>query len=692
MVQKNIKLSSQFRVQTTKAIMAIVVFILVYLLILTFAIALTAVCIYFGALLVITYPRLITIALGIGLASLGVLILFFLIKFVFKSNKVDRSHFYEVNRKDEPKLFTMIDEIVEVVGTKFPKRVYVSKDVNASVFYDSSFWSMFFPVKKNLHIGLGLVNSTHKEELKAILAHEFGHFSQRSMKVGSYVYNVNQVIFNMLYDNEAYDKTIQGWANASGYFSIFVVIALLIIQAIQKILQVMYEFVNKSYLALSREMEFHADEIAANVTGYEPLKNALLRMNLADYSFSTVLSYYEGKIPENVVSNNIFIEHEYLINFMAKEDNIPVLNNLPAVSLEDLNKFNKSKLEIEDQWTSHPSTEDRIKRLEATNSISKQSNNGIANDLFNNVQKTQERITKETFKDIKYSETPTINSLENFKIEFNKEFKKNTFSKVFNGYYDAKNLMPFDINASKFSESKKSYEDLFSDQNVDMIYNMNALEHDIENIKQIAYKTVKIKTFDYDGVKYKQKEGNSLIIKLNEELASLKEKIKQNDIDIFYFFEGIERNKNSTNKIKELYSNFFDFEKEYSTKIEFYTNLSNKLQFVNFAIPFDEIKSNFRKIKPFENELKEGIRQVLNTYKFPSEITKEARENFELFLSKDWEYFGNEKYFDDQLTVLFTSLSNFEYLLSRAYFLHKKELLDYKVVLLKETVPHLQTL
>ena len=47
------------------------------------------------------------------------------------------------------------------------------------------------------------------QEFKAILAHEFGHFSQRSMKVGSYVYYVNQVIFNMLYDNDSFDKMIQ---------------------------------------------------------------------------------------------------------------------------------------------------------------------------------------------------------------------------------------------------------------------------------------------------------------------------------------------------------------------------------------------------------------------------------------------------------------------------------------------------
>ncbi len=682
MVSKEIKLSSEFKTQTTKAIASIITFVLVYILIFLLSVALTAACVYGGVMIAITIPRLFGIALGIGLASLGFMVLFFLLKFLFKSNKVDRSNLHEITKKDEPELFKLVSEIVEAVGTSFPKRVYLSTEVNASVFYDSNFWSMFFPVKKNLHIGLGLVNSTRKEELKAILAHEFGHFSQRTMKVGSYVYNVNQVIFNMLYDNDSYNKVVQEWASASGYFSIFVIIAIKIVEGIQWILQIMYGVVNKSYLALSREMEFHADEIAANVTGYEPLKSSLLRMTLADHSFNTVLSFYEGKISENLKSENIFKEHQYLQNFLAKDDEIPIVNNLPEVPIEELNRFNKSKLVIKDQWTSHPSTEDRIKKLEATNILSEEYTNDLANELFYDIEKTQKQLTLELFKKVKYPETPTSNSLENFKLEFEEEFEKNTFSKVFNGYYDSKNPIPFDIDAHKVSGSKNSIEDLFSGKIINLIYDAIALENDIESIKRIAYKTVKIKTFDYDGKKYRQKESNALILKLQKELEEVNNKIKQNDIDIYNFFVKAE-DKNNTNRIKELYSKFFDFDEEYNSKIEIYTKLSDKLQFINFNTPFDQIKSNFRNIKPLESELRDGIKQLLNDDSYTSEITKEMKRAFESYIIGEIEYFGHERYFDDNLEVLFTSLNGFGYILSRGYFLKKKELLDHKVSLLE---------
>ncbi|MBK6964786.1 MAG: hypothetical protein IPH20_12815 [Bacteroidales bacterium] len=39
--------------------------------------------------------------------------------------------------------------------------------------------------------------------------------------------------FNMLFDNEAYDKLIREWAAVSGYFSIFVMLAVKIIEGIK---------------------------------------------------------------------------------------------------------------------------------------------------------------------------------------------------------------------------------------------------------------------------------------------------------------------------------------------------------------------------------------------------------------------------------------------------------------------------
>lgn len=682
---KGIKISPEFKTQTTKAVLSIVFFILIYLLMLVLAIGLTVLCVYGGIKLIAIHPSFLTIAIGIGLVGLGVLVLFFLLKFIFKSNKVDRSHLTEIKQAEEPKLFKMIDDIVEEVGTNFPKKVYLSTDINAAVFYDSSFWSMFFPIKKNLQIGLGLVNTVTQSELKAILSHEFGHFSQKTMKVGSYVYNVNQVIFNLLFDNESYENLMKKLANASIYFSTFVIIAYKIIEGIKWVLRQIYSVVNKSYLALSREMEFHADEIAANVTGYEPLKSSLLRLSLADHSFSSVLSFYDRKIVENKKSENIYKDHLFVTNFLAKDNNIEIRNNLPQVSETELNKFNKSKLVIKDQWASHPSVVDRITMLEKTGLSNTNLNNDSANLLFTNIEKTQIELTLRIFKDVVYSGECSALTSEMFQSNFKEDFLKYTFSKVYNGYYDNKNPLRFDVYNIDESTSNLELDDLFSESQVDEVYTAISLQSDIQSIKQISDNTFSVKTFDYDGIKYAKKDCKPLISKLEKELELLNEKIKSNDIEIFKYFRRQEKNANLKSSLDNMYIHFFNFDKEFDARYNIYVQLSNELQFVNYTIPFEQIRANFIKIEPLEERLKKGIVDLLENQDYQTEITKEFKENFELYLAKKWRYFGNEKYFDYNLKILFSAMNNYALLLSRGYFLIKQKLLNYQVELIKTT-------
>jgi len=484
MKSKEIRPSTEFKTQATKSIIAISFFVLTYLIILTLAVLLTGLCIAGGISLIAIKLGLLTIVLGIGLSSLGILILIFLLKFIFKSHKVDRSNLIEINKSDESNLFSMINEIVYEVGADFPKKVYLSSDVNASVFYDSSFWSMFLPIKKNLLIGLGLVNTVTKEELKAILSHEFGHFSQRSMKIGSYVYNVNQVIFNMLYENESYDNLIQRWANVSGYFAIFVIIAVKVNAGIQWILRKLYEVVNKSYLGLSREMEFHADEIAANITGYKPLKKSLLRMSLADISFNNVLNFYNGKISENTRSENIYIDQKTAIRFLAEINNLATTNDLPDISLEEQSKFDKSKLVIKDQWASHPTIKERIERLEKTGLLAHNNSDILANNVFLNIDKLQKQLTDKLFEQINYQGEIKFFSVNDFQEEYKQETLSNSFPKIYNGYYDHKITTYIELNNSNLADSNISFEELFSDKKIDMVYTAIALQNDIETLKK----------------------------------------------------------------------------------------------------------------------------------------------------------------------------------------------------------------
>ena len=55
---------------------------------------------------------------------------------------------------------------------------------------------------------MGLVNVLTLSEFKAVLAHEFGHFSQNSMKLHRYVYTANRIIADMVIGRDWLDNLL----------------------------------------------------------------------------------------------------------------------------------------------------------------------------------------------------------------------------------------------------------------------------------------------------------------------------------------------------------------------------------------------------------------------------------------------------------------------------------------------------
>ena len=672
-----IKLSPKFKSQATKSIVSIVFFAICYILLLAFAVGLTILCVYLGISIIILYPRFITLAAGVGIASVGILILVFLVKFIFKSHKIDRSHLVEIKREDEEELFNLIDEIVSEVQTKFPKKVYLSSDVNASVFYNSNFWSMFFPIRKNLVIGIGLVNSITKSELKAILSHEFGHFSQRSMKIGSYVYNVNQVIFNMLYENSSYERMVQYFSGVSYIISVFVLIAVKIVEGIQWILQKLYGIINKVYMGLSREMEFHADEIAAHVTGHKPLQTSLLRLSLANFAYEQTLAFHHNGIQSS--TENIYKEHSFIMKFLAEQDDIPMKNGYALVTESHLNKYNKSKLVIEDQWASHPSTEERVRHLESLQLPDRELDLEPAINLFTNPDQTQKELTEHTLSELNHMENLNQISLDEFENGYTEQYNNRLFSSIYNGYYDDKNPLPFDINTSNTEIEGLKLEELFSKEKVELIYTELSLKSDIEVLQHIANKTYDVKSFDYDGEKYKRKDSRKLIKELNTNLESIQARVLSNDQKIFSYFKALE---GSGNTLKELYENFISYDKEFENRIKVYTDLNERLQFLSFDVSVDEVRTQFVYVQGLETVLKKEIDDILKDSSLQTTLNEQVRKNFELYISNQWTYFGNGGYNEENLGILFEAMNNYAEVLSDGYFHLKKRILEYQESLL----------
>lgn len=668
--------SAGFKKKALGAIFAIILFILVYLLLIATAIGLTIVCCYIGLQIIIVKPMLLTIALGLGLASVGILILIFLLKFTTKKHEVDYSHLTQIHPVEEPELFAFINEIAREAKTGRPKKIFLSADVNASVFYNSTFWSMFFPVKKNLQIGLGLVATVSKSEFKAILAHEFGHFSQSSMKVGSYVYNVNKIIYNMLYDNESYVSLASAWAQAGSVITLFVQLAVRITQGIQWILQKVYMVVNLSHRSLSREMEFHADAVAAGIAGSKPLVTSLSRMGLADQSYNVVLNFYGNKIEEAVSTANIYPQQQFVLHFLAAEDGLTFENGLPLVNEAQATQYNKSRIVIKDQWASHPETSDRIEALDKLNILKTYTEDGPAENLFQKPEQWQQTVTEKLFAQVTYQKKITLLNKEGFADAFTTHYRSNSFSRLFNHYYDNRNPLVLDVDSFTPAEtSAYQTEELFSEENAGMVNTRLALENDIHILNQLASGQTHIKSFDYNGNKYKVTDAGWLVADLKKEEETLQNRIAEHDRVIYRHFLTLAQQQNKTAALKEKYQAQNLQEQTYEAKNKAVQQISADCAFIENNTRVEVIQQNFAAMRPLESEFKKQITALLESPVIQQDLTEGIRNTFNQYLKADQHYFNGSQYNQDALNLLFGSLRNYTYLLSKSYFNVKKELL-----------------
>ncbi len=674
--------SAAFKKEVSKVLFSIGLFILVYFLLMGGAIGLALLTGFGGLMLIAAYPSVITIMLGLGLIGLGIMVLFFLIKFLFKKVSADRSNLTEIKKNDQPELFEFIQKLTDEVGAPFPKRIYLSADVNASVFYDSGFWSMFLPVRKNLHIGLGLVNAVNLSELKAVLAHEFGHFSQRSMKLGSYVYNVNQVIYNMLYDNAGYGKALESWGNISGYFAIFANLTIGIVEGIQSILKKMYSYINKNYMSLSQQMEFHADAVAASVAGGNQLITALRRLNVAASCHQKLLETYGSWMDENLKAENMYPHHTALMHRFSTDFAIPLDHGLPRIDESVFKKLFSSRVVIKDQWASHPSTEDRAHELEQLN-LTTETVYLPAWSIIRDAEHVQKKMTDQLYAAATFKQTPSLFNDVVFHERFEKEVQKFRFDPIYKGYYDYRAVLPVDF--GKTTEvSAQSVSELLTDETLGNPKKLEALINDIQTLNMLRSQPNDIETFELDGKRYSKKEINTAIEKLEAEQKQLEASIAEADNRVAFFFFHKAQAVGKEEDLMAKYHAWDTAEADAKKMEEHYTGCLQTLQpAYQSQLTVDSAYAIDSQLKVKAKPIKEWMQKILEATSHTDELKKEERERLTAFVNDKSYYFMESIGFNNPALDLLTQSTAifFQYFVAKA-LLAKRNALEWQLQLI----------
>lgn len=644
--------SGSFKKQVGVVTISIMFFFVAYILLVLLAVALACTCFYLGVMLIIHMPKLIIIMIALGLMGLGVSVVIFLVKFIFAVSKNNNPSSIEIKEEEQPELFSFIRKLSKETKTHFPKKIFLSCDVNACVFYNSGFWSMFFPVRKNLEIGLGLVNSVNVSEFKAVIAHEFGHFSQRSMKLGSFTYNVNQIIHNMLYNNTGYTQFLNSWGNVSSYFSFFAAITIKIAQGIQWILGKMYAIINKSYFGLSREMEFHADAVSASVSGGNNLISALSRIDLASNCYNTALNNAGDWLRQKKVTTNIYNNQLTVLHSVAQEFNLPLKGGLPEVSYQFMQSFSQPRVNFKNQWASHPTLEERKNNLDQLN-VNVAPDVTTSWELFSNKEVLQEQLTEILYKNAKAEGELEKCDGNYFKESYTKKRQSLLLPQDYKGVYDGRyiNVKDWDFDSLVNKTNSRSFAELYNDQNGSLQSSINNNENDKATLKAIKEKQIDVKSFDFDGTKYGLNDCDWIIKQLEDEIQEQIKKQEMLDKDVFVFFY------NHSNEHKQkLRAHYFEYSLLYK-QYEDYTEIANGV--LSTINPFyygqhtiDDIKQAVQELKTIhEKKLKEFFTRLIENDTISNE-SENLSDRMKLFVASNYNYFVFDSFQNKELDEL----------------------------------------
>ena len=430
----------------------------------------------------------------IGLCCLAVMFAVFLIKpLVSFTESTESDNTVEVEREDCPKLFDVISEIVKQTGTKMPKHVYLSPDVNACVFFDSSIWSIILPIRKNLKIGLGLLNGMSIDELKSILAHEFGHFSQKSMKIGSSVYVVNQILYNMTTERDNWDDLLESWCSPdsdnifSNTFAFFGIMTRGLTSWVKKANVKMYGFVQKSYMRLSRQMEYDADNIACACVGREAFISAMYKTEVNVRNNNDFIEILKVLFEDKKTVGNVFDAIE--ITNQALHQNDPSFIKYDVPLTQPL--MAESRIRVNDSRSSHPLLSDRIENAK------KNESKGITKPIA-----AWELIPKEIAEQVSVPFFWAFDgngkrheiSNEEFTSWVNEYVKSHYMPYRYRAFF-ARNILPFELEPS----IEEIVDDPFTNKNRHIIDEYFVTLNDWNLLQRISNKEVETKSLYIDG-------------------------------------------------------------------------------------------------------------------------------------------------------------------------------------------------
>ncbi len=489
----------------------------------------------------------LTVLLKIGAVMCSVMLFLFLVKGLFKQHHENVVELSEIREADHPDLFAFIRRLCREMRAPFPYRVFLSPDLNAAVFFDFSLLNLVVPVRKNLVIGLGLVNALNITEFKAVLAHEFGHFSQGGMTIGQYVYVASRVVQELVFGEDRWDEWMESWRGLDFRLAIFGWFLTLVVWLLKWLMIFVFSLLGLIRLSLSRQMEYHADLRAASVVGSDALVHALARLTVAEKALGLTYSDLSRYTGGGLFSRDLYQHHVAAIAYLQRTSRDPQLAPPPPLPEDPAQRpqvFRPTAEETPALFRTHPTHYERelnLKRHYVRGPISDES----PWVLFRNPEAIREAFTAEAYHEkLGYEGALALGDPARVQARIDEGRAESKLDSRYHGVFDHRLLNPGNLDTLMDGVRKqpwpvprlaRTFERVYSGGLREWVeaYCTRIEEHEFLEAVERGRVPLKKKQFPYRGRMRRQADAGSLRRALEVELKQDREWLSAFDQELF---------------------------------------------------------------------------------------------------------------------------------------------------------------
>jgi aconitate hydratase len=295
-----------------------------------------------------------------------------------------------LTRKKEQTLYAFVDKLCQSIGSKIPSTIEVDCSVRASAGFRRGMIG-FLEDEITLIIGLPAASELTTTEFTSLLAHEFGHFTQKlGMRLYYIITSVQGWFYRLIFEEDEIDQRLAILSiTSSGFLRWFVIpianFSVLLSRKILTAFMLAGNVISRFYIRL---MEFDADRYAVRLSGPKAFESSLSKLHLLNIALKEAFSQLkmQGRPEDNSLPNDFVL----LVSSNMKQTPAGNTSKAKEAALKNLTG-------IPDK---NPTDRERIEKVKSIPAKAVPQSDALASTLFTNFKETAKITSSRLYREV----------------------------------------------------------------------------------------------------------------------------------------------------------------------------------------------------------------------------------------------------------------------------------------------------